>query len=118
MQRLVSYIVTGWPRYVQDVHEDCKVYFKYKDELSTRTSLIFRNDQIVILFALRKTMIDKVHVSHFGVTATLNLPRETIKLEEKSKQEAHAVQKREEIKTWHKRLGHLSTDNMKKLLKL
>lgn len=82
MQRLVLYITTGWPRYVQEVYEDCKIYFKYKNELSAQAGysllVIFRNDQIVIPFELRKNIIDKIHVAHRGVEATLSLARQTI----------------------------------------
>ncbi|KMQ86690.1 gap-pol polyprotein [Lasius niger] len=50
MQRLVSYITSGWPR----------------------------NDQILTPFELRKNMINRAHVAHTGTEATINLARETI----------------------------------------
>lgn len=40
--------------------------------------LVFRNERIVIPYSLRKLMVEKVHVAHNGIEATLKLARENI----------------------------------------
>lgn len=74
---MITYIVKGWPKYIQDVEKDCKIFFKYKDELSTQEGLVFRN-RILIPTQLGKTMLNRVHVTHTGIEATMNLARDTI----------------------------------------
>lgn len=78
LQKVKDYIRSGWPKYISDVSEVCKIYYKYRDELSIQDDLVFRNDRVVIPFALRKNMVDRVHVAHTGIEATLNLARQNI----------------------------------------
>ena len=70
------YIIYGWPNYISDVPEDIKVYFQFKDELTTFDNLILRNNLIVIPYGMRKDMIKKIHTSHSGVESCLKLARE------------------------------------------
>ncbi|XP_055605136.1 uncharacterized protein K02A2.6-like [Uranotaenia lowii] len=75
MQQIISYIHCGWPAAVTSLPEGVKVYFKYKHELATQEGLVYRNDRILVPYALRKRMVSKAHVSHNGVEATLKLAR-------------------------------------------
>jgi len=47
-----------------------------------------------------------------------NLGLYVVKPQRKALQEAHATERRNEAETWHKRLSHLSAENMKKLQSL
>lgn len=76
--RIQKYISNGWPTSIERVPADAKIYFKYKDELSTQDGLVFRNDRIVIPCSLQRSMIEKVHASHNGIEATLKLARENL----------------------------------------
>lgn len=78
LKMLRTYIQEGWPRYIHDVPDEIKVYFKFKSELSLQDDLIIRNDRIVIPRSLRSTMLNKVYAAHGGIEATLKLARENI----------------------------------------
>lgn len=78
MQKLKEYITEGWPKFITDVEEACKIYFKYKDELSTQNGNIFRNGRILIPFDMRKNMVKRIHAAHTGIESSLKLARETV----------------------------------------
>ena len=78
LQKVKLYNVSGWPKYISDVDETCKIYYKYRNELSTQEDLIFRNGRVIIPYCLRKEMVKKVHVAHTGIETTLNLARQNI----------------------------------------
>ncbi|XP_055584906.1 uncharacterized protein K02A2.6-like [Uranotaenia lowii] len=73
-----DYIFNGWPKNIKLVHDAVKLYYKYRNELSTQDGLVFRNDRLVIPKSLQRTMIDRVHISHNGIESTLKLARENI----------------------------------------
>jgi hypothetical protein len=73
--QLMHYIMDGFPRYISDMPEEVKMFFKYKHELSTSEGFIFRNNQVLIPESLRGEMTQKVHVSHNGVASTLRLAK-------------------------------------------
>ncbi|XP_062713226.1 uncharacterized protein K02A2.6-like [Aedes albopictus] len=78
LQAIMSHVHSGWPRSISQVQEGVKVYFKYRNELSTQDGMLFRNDRIVIPYSLRKKITDKDHVSHNGTESTLKLARANV----------------------------------------
>ncbi|XP_058444113.1 uncharacterized protein LOC131425874 [Malaya genurostris] len=75
MQLIIKYIQHGWPKTVDQAPDIAKLYFNYRNELSTQDSLVFRNDRIVVPHSLRRMLIDCCHASHNGIEATLRLAR-------------------------------------------
>ncbi|XP_062556988.1 uncharacterized protein LOC134221827 [Armigeres subalbatus] len=75
MQILIHYIQQGWPQTVDRVPDNVKIFFKYRNELSTQDGMVFRNERLVIPHVLRRKLIDCCHISHNGVEATLKLAR-------------------------------------------
>lgn len=75
MQLIIDYIRNGWPKSSESVPDGIKVYFGYREELSTQDGLIFRNDRILIPHKLRGKLIESCHASHNGIEATLRLAR-------------------------------------------
>ncbi|KAK9700780.1 RNase H-like domain found in reverse transcriptase [Popillia japonica] len=73
LQTLMKYINTGWPENKNILPFAIKIYNQYKHELSIQDGIIYRGDQVLIPYKLRRTMIDKVHTSHNGINATFNL---------------------------------------------
>ncbi|XP_058817136.1 uncharacterized protein K02A2.6-like [Topomyia yanbarensis] len=78
LQAVKDFIRNGWPNSINRVPSVAKIYFKYRNELSTQDGFIFRNDRIVIPVTLQRCIIDKVHVSHNGIESTLKLARENV----------------------------------------
>ncbi|XP_062714329.1 uncharacterized protein K02A2.6-like [Aedes albopictus] len=75
LQQVVQFIRDGWPTSVDRVSDSAKMFFKYRNELSTQEGIIYRNDRIVVPYTLRRKLTAKVHVSHNGMEATLKLAR-------------------------------------------
>ncbi|XP_058828067.1 uncharacterized protein K02A2.6-like [Topomyia yanbarensis] len=75
LQLLVRFVQDGWPSSVDKVPDSAKVFFKYRNELSTQDGIVYRNDRIVVPYSLRRKLTEKVHVSHNGIEATLKLAR-------------------------------------------
>lgn len=75
MQAIIGYIQLGWPKSVDRVPDNVKIFFNYRNELSTQEGLVFRNDRLVIPHVLRRKLVDCCHISHNGVEATLKLAR-------------------------------------------
>ncbi|XP_038106836.1 uncharacterized protein K02A2.6-like [Culex quinquefasciatus] len=75
MQLIVKYTLEGWPTSVDKVPDSAKMFFKYRNELSTQDGIVYRNDRIVVPHSLRRKLTEKVHVSHNGIEATLKLAR-------------------------------------------
>ncbi|XP_055623664.1 uncharacterized protein K02A2.6-like [Toxorhynchites rutilus septentrionalis] len=78
IQLIIQYIQHGWPRSADCVPDGAKIYFGYRNELSTQDGLVFRNDRILIPYVLRKKLIESCHASHNGILATLRLARANI----------------------------------------
>ncbi|XP_055643676.1 uncharacterized protein K02A2.6-like [Toxorhynchites rutilus septentrionalis] len=75
MQKLITFVQQGWPRSVDRVPHEIRVFYGYRDELSVQGGIIFRQDRILVPYALRRKMIEKCHVSHNGCEATFKLAR-------------------------------------------
>lgn len=75
MQQVIEFVQRGWPASADRVSENVKVYYGYREELSTQNGLVFRGDRILVPHILRRKLVDSCHVSHNGVEATLKLAR-------------------------------------------
>ncbi|XP_052566384.1 uncharacterized protein K02A2.6-like [Culex pipiens pallens] len=78
LQLVIRLIGEGWPETIGGVPDSVRVFFSYRNELTTQDGLVFRNDRILIPHKLRRKMIEKTHISHNGVEATLKLARANI----------------------------------------
>lgn len=75
MQLIVDYIRHGWPTTIDKVPDSVRIYYNYRNELSTVDGLVLRNDQIVVPYALRRKLIKCCHANHGGMESTLKLAR-------------------------------------------
>ncbi|XP_055612508.1 uncharacterized protein K02A2.6-like [Uranotaenia lowii] len=78
MQLIIEYVQHGWPVTADRVPDSVKIYFNFRDELSTQDGLVFRGDRIVIPHVLRRKLVDCCHISHNGIESTLKLARANI----------------------------------------
>lgn len=68
---LKKYIINGWPAKLD--FEELKPYYKLKHELTHNDGLIFKGNKVLIPPKLQSTVLNNVHNTHFGITATKNL---------------------------------------------
>ena len=78
LQMVKAIIQNGWPESKHSLPVTVTPYFHIRNELVVQNGLIFRGDRVVILKALRKEMIENLHVTHQGVESSLRRARESI----------------------------------------
>ena len=63
-------IQNGWPSRRDEVNNELKQYWSYRDELSINNGIIFESDRAVILKKLRPEMLKQLHIPHMGIEKT------------------------------------------------
>lgn len=71
-------ILEGWPTTKEELPQDAKQYWTYRDELSVQDGLIFKGERLVVPKSLRKEMLKRIHASHQGIDASLRKAREIL----------------------------------------
>ena len=64
LKQVIQYTKEGWPNSKINLTDETKMYFDYRDELSTDRSLLFRGERLVIPKLLRADIKQRLHVSH------------------------------------------------------
>jgi len=48
IKELITIIINGWPNDKKDLSPAMKIYFNYRDELSTSDNIVFKGEKILI----------------------------------------------------------------------
>ena len=75
LQSVVHHISKGWTNNKRNVPFEILPFWSIKDKLSVSGGIVYKNDRIVVLVALRKTLIVKLHQAHMGTESTLRRAR-------------------------------------------
>ena len=67
LQVLANVINTGWPDHKANCPAETLEYWSVREELCIIDGIIFKGDRILMPQALRKTMLDKLHIGHKGI---------------------------------------------------
>ena len=67
LQTLQDIVMSGWPAERYDVPADVRVYWTYRDEISTMDGLMFKGPKIIVPKMLRTQVLRKIHESHLGI---------------------------------------------------
>ena len=78
LQILKKYIQTEWPGNLSDIDESVKQFHGMRNYLYVEEGIIFKGDQIIIPKSMRKEIIKKLHLGHFGTEGTIRRAREMI----------------------------------------
>ena len=71
-------IQSGWPSRKDEVNNELKQYWSYRDELLIINSIIFIGDRAVIPKKLRPEMLKQLHIPHMGIEKTEFRARESM----------------------------------------
>ena len=74
-QKLISYIMDGWPEDERTIPEKIKHFSNFKEELSTYNNIIYKCQKIVVPEAQTKNIIRQAHAGHLGQHSTISLIR-------------------------------------------
>ncbi|GFO39972.1 Pol polyprotein [Plakobranchus ocellatus] len=65
---VMKYVLEGWPELKRDVKLAARNFFPIRGELSCWENILLKGGQIVVPFALREDILEKIHAGHLGVT--------------------------------------------------
>ena len=68
----------GWPAHKEQVPNNLRPYFCYRDELTVQDGIIIRGDRLVIPYAMRSEMKKKLHAGHTGINSCLRRARQYV----------------------------------------
>ena len=78
LQQLRQIIMNGWPNHKQNCPLEIQKFWKVRDELSIRGSLLLRGTRIIVPRELQKDMLNRIHSSHLGIELCKRKARETL----------------------------------------
>ena len=75
---LASVIMKGWPDQTLMIPTSARPYWTFSKELTMQDGIIYKGSRIVILKALRRDLLNQLHVSHSGCAAMVQQARDAI----------------------------------------
>lgn len=78
LNKLKQYLNAGWPSRKKDVFENCKFYWKFKNDLLLDDNLVFLNDRIIVPLSMRSDILNLLHKSHLGIEKTKQRARSLV----------------------------------------
>ena len=76
-RQIAEFCQSGWPE-KNSLSPEVKPYFPVSAELTVENGLLLRGSRIVIPPPLRKTLLDRIHSSHQGITKCREMARHSI----------------------------------------
>ena len=67
LQCLKGYIIAGWPSTKDEMHNDIKPYWSYRDELAVIDGVVMKGWCIIIPTSLKQQMLDQLHTNDMGI---------------------------------------------------
>ena len=71
-------IKSGWPDSKKQLPQCIQIYHSIRDELIVSNNLVYKGDRIVIPPCLKEVILNKLHKSHQGETATLRFAKDIL----------------------------------------
>ena len=78
IQKLKHFIITGWPNSKDEVSDDLKPYWSYRDELAVIGSVVLKGRHIIMPNSLKQQVLDQLHINHMGIEKVKLLAHEYI----------------------------------------
>ena len=78
LQWLKGYIITGWPEIKDQVQQDMRTYWSFKDDKAVIDGIIMMSKCDIIPEILKTQALDILHINHMGTEKTKLLASESI----------------------------------------
>ena len=66
IQKILSYVVNGFPKTKSEMERDTQTFWNYRLSLNVKDNLLFYNDRLVIPNPLKKQILKMLHGAHQG----------------------------------------------------
>ena len=70
LQCLKCYIIAGWPSKKDEMYNNLKLYWSYKDELAVIDGVVMKGRHIIIPTSLKQQVLDQLHTNYMGIEKT------------------------------------------------
>ena len=70
MQMLHRYAMEGWPEHKRDVPPSLRSFWNIRNGIQVTDGILLKDNRLVIPFALRNDILQKLHISHCGIEKT------------------------------------------------
>ena len=67
LQQLKKFIISGWPDTKQEVPNEVKPYWNFRDEINEIQEILFKGEKIIVPTSLRREMLACIHEIHLGI---------------------------------------------------
>ena len=78
LQKLSAIIISGWPGERNQLENELKPYWPYRDELSVSQGIIYKGLQCLIPNAMQSSMLSKIHANHMGAESNYRMARQVV----------------------------------------
>lgn len=78
LKELKDIIMKGWPEKIEQVRENLKKYWHYRETFSVHNGIIFKNGRTLIPKSMVPLVMKHCHLSHKGIQGTLRLARDHV----------------------------------------
>ena len=70
LQKSKYFIITGWPYSKDEISEELKQYWSYRDKLAVIDGIMIKARHIIIPNSFRQQVLDQLHINHMGIEKT------------------------------------------------
>lgn len=78
LQRVLEFVLKGWPEYKRELPEAIRPYWNYREQLTAQDGYLLKGDRIVIPSSMRTELLQRIHYGHQGIEACLRRHRDII----------------------------------------
>jgi transposase InsO family protein len=78
LQMLKKYVATGWPESKDDIVQEARPYWSFREELSISDGLLLKSERLVVPSSLRSEMLARLHGGHLGIEKCQRRARDTL----------------------------------------
>lgn len=78
LRKLQTVCQDGWPQNKEQVDPELRVYWPFREEVSSMDGLLYKGHKIIVPTKLRSDMLHRIHESHLGVVKCKQRAREVL----------------------------------------
>lgn len=78
LRQIKDFCKNGWPNNKDNCPIELKYYYKLRDDIMLEDDILFYNEKIIVPTKMRKSILEKLHEPHFGITKTLQRARSSV----------------------------------------
>ena len=70
LKKITKCIIEGWPNSKDNIVNEAKSYWSFREELSIINGIVFKSERLLIPEVMRKKVLEKLHQAHKGIEQT------------------------------------------------